>query len=140
MHAHARTHSHSHTRTPTFALARTHAHTRSNAHSRPNAHTRSNAHTAFTRAALVLCRDSRLDPSHAFLAALVFCRDSGTEILVRDYDAPQIESFTEVPRLPARVCASVCLCPLVRGSGRACLCLRACEGLSVRLPQSYWFE
>ncbi len=29
-------------------------------------------------------------------AALVFCRDSGTEILVRDYDAPQIETFTEV--------------------------------------------
>ncbi len=33
-------------------------------------------------------------------AALVFCRDSGTEILVRDYDAPQIETFTEVGMPP----------------------------------------
>eukprot|EP00291_Cryptomonas_curvata_P027423 CAMPEP_0172210388 /NCGR_PEP_ID=MMETSP1050-20130122/35714_1 /TAXON_ID=233186 /ORGANISM="Cryptomonas curvata, Strain CCAP979/52" /LENGTH=254 /DNA_ID=CAMNT_0012890513 /DNA_START=337 /DNA_END=1098 /DNA_ORIENTATION=- len=35
--------------------------------------------------------------------ALVFCRDSGTEILVRDYDAPQIETFTEgVSSTPGR--------------------------------------
>ena len=46
----------------------------------------------------LLCFVSEAGASCA--AALVFCRDSGTEILVRDYDAPQIETFTEVRTPP----------------------------------------